>query len=155
MTTTFDKKETSITHTYIFNENQPGENSSPYLFTLIKGMPHIFPNGSNFPLDAPKIFWDFFNQSVAVETKNEHQIDEQIVVYPNPSNANMHVNINLKNSASHYQLRMLNCLGQVGYHEEDKTETHFEINKNKIGLGMFILQIQFGREYISKKVLFE
>lgn len=73
LTESFTKNETPITHTYIFNESQPLMSSRPYLFTLIKDMIHIYPNGTNFPLSAPKLFWEFFKQSMPVDTKDELQ----------------------------------------------------------------------------------
>lgn len=91
LTQTFIKKESNITHTYIFNEAQAGMTSKPYLFTLIKDMTHEYPNGANYPLSAPKIFWEFFKQSVVTSTNEFENRDEKINIYPNPSDGILNI----------------------------------------------------------------
>ena len=69
LTHTFDHSESQITQTYHWKESQTGGSStSPYIFTLVKNMGHQYPNGNNYPLEAAKLFWEFFKQSSIVET---------------------------------------------------------------------------------------
>jgi len=89
LTDSFTKKETPFTHTYIFRESQSAMTSSPYVFTLIKDMIHIYPNGTNFPISAPKLFWEFFKQTTVGTTIDESPNEEKLLVFPNPSNAQM------------------------------------------------------------------
>ncbi len=146
--------ETPISHTYIFNESQGGGlSASPYLFTLNKGQTHEYPNGSNYPVDAPKLFWEFFKKATVVSTKSESEITDQITLYPNPSSSQIHVGI--KTGISSFNIKIMNCLGQTVYQEEDKSDINFTIDKSKTGSGLFLLQIQLGGKIISKKILFE
>ncbi|MEO6190943.1 MAG: hypothetical protein ABIO44_11860 [Saprospiraceae bacterium] len=77
--------EIPITHTYIFNESQSGITGVPYICTFVKGMYHNYSNDVNFPLYAPKLFWDFFKQSVLVSTTTLAETDSGIYVFANPT----------------------------------------------------------------------
>lgn len=155
LTQTFDKKIGAITHTYIFNEPQTGVGARPYLFTLIKDMTHMYPNGSNFPLDAPRLFWEFFNQSVTVATSPTSQNEEWIEVYPNPSNSQIQVKIKSGEDFSPYQVSILNAFGQTVYNQSNKPGSHFTLDKFEIGTGLFYLQVQNGKSLVTRKIVFE
>jgi predicted esterase len=155
VTEAFEKFETPITHTYRFSESTTGGTSnSPYLFTLVKGMYHVYPNGSNFPLSAPEIFWDFFNRSVMVSTGNEKESEDLLNVFPNPSKESIQVSINNENGSKFYHFTLMNSLGQTIY-EGQSMDSNFTLNKNETGSGLFILQLQIGKKLINKKILFE
>lgn len=153
LTASFIKNESSLTHTYIYNEGQPFMQSRPYLFTLVKGMKHTYPNGNNFPLEAAKLFWEFFNLTSLDGTKNDKSIDELVTIYPNPSTDIVKIHINQSNKFDNYRIEILNSLGNVVLKSDNKTEFDFEINKNKIGTGTFLLQINLGNKLICKKLL--
>jgi len=155
LTESFTKNETPLTKTYIFNESQPMITSSPYLFTLVKNMIHIYPNGTNFPLDAPKLFWEFFNQSTMTNTYNEDPFNELISIYPNPSSANIRIQFHTINSIVPFQFKVLNTIGQIIHREDIKMETEFEFNKKEIGAGLFVFQFQFGNKIINKTVILQ
>ncbi|MEP7196616.1 MAG: hypothetical protein ABI851_08850 [Saprospiraceae bacterium] len=61
LTQNFTKKETSITHSYLFTKSLVGQTSKPYILTLIKGMTHKYPTGKNFPLMLQTYFGNSFN----------------------------------------------------------------------------------------------
>lgn len=88
LTQSYTKSETPITITYQFTVCRPGETCTPYRFTIIKGLTHIYPNGSNSPVDAPVIFWDFFNNPPSVTASSatrESVIDAATTIIPNPA----------------------------------------------------------------------
>jgi polyhydroxybutyrate depolymerase len=87
LTQKYTKLETSFSITYQFTECRPGENCTPYRFTLNKGLTHIYPNGNNYPVDAPNLFWDFFNNPPEVTTTSDTResiIEASTTISPNP-----------------------------------------------------------------------
>lgn len=84
----FTKLETAISKVYIWTTCKPGEKCAPYVFMLNKGQTHQFPNGINYPVDAPKILWEFYNNppkvTVATTPIRVGNNSEPIKVYPNP-----------------------------------------------------------------------
>lgn len=116
-------------------------------------MKHTYPNGNNFPLEAAKLFWEFFNLTSLDGTKNDKSIDELVTIYPNPSTDIVKIHINQSNKFDNYRIEILNSLGNVVLKSDNKTEFDFEINKNKIGTGTFLLQINLGNKLICKKLL--
>jgi predicted esterase len=88
LTSTFIKTETAISKTYTFSECRPGETCAPYIFSINKDQRHIYPNGTNFPVDAPGLYWNFFNNppktTTSTQTK-ERIIEASTMIMPNPS----------------------------------------------------------------------
>ncbi len=154
LTETFLKNETPITHTYIFNESQAMMNSSPYLFTLTKDMIHIYPNGTNFPLSAPKLFWEFFKQATVVATEDELQRQGWLSAFPNPSSDQIQFVIQDSKAISPYALYVTNVYGQIVFAENNKIDQTFILEKNKIGSGLFMLHIHMGNQTRSRTILF-
>lgn len=154
LTESFIENETPAVHTYIFNESQSMMNSSPYLFSLIKDMIHIYPNGTNFPLSAPKLFWEFFKQATVVATEDELQKQGWLSAFPNPSSDQIQFVIHDLNALSPYRLYVTNVYGQIVFEENHKMDPAFILEKDKIGSGLFILHIHKGSHAISKKILF-
>jgi polyhydroxybutyrate depolymerase len=152
---TFDKKIGALTHTYLFNDPQPGVNSQPYLFTLIKDMTHMYPNGTNFPLDAPRLFWEFFNQSVTVATNSTSKKNQTLEVFPNPADSKIQVRITDMDDVIPYTLRVVNSYGKTVYQTSNNTGSHLIIDKKQTGAGLFLLQIQNGNSLLTSKFIFE
>jgi poly(3-hydroxybutyrate) depolymerase len=84
----FTRLETSISKVYTWTTCRPGEKCAPYVFMLNKGQTHQFPNGTNHPIDAPKILWEFYNNPPQVSLSTYTKVSpysDQIKVYPNPA----------------------------------------------------------------------
>lgn len=48
---------------FIFDQPTDGTAGAPlYSFTIVEGMAHVYPNGTNFPVKGAELFWDFFEQ---------------------------------------------------------------------------------------------
>ena len=88
LTSKYTKTETAISKTYTFSECRPGETCAPYVFSINKDQRHIYPSGSNYPLDAPRLYWDFFNnppQTTTASDTRESLIETSTKVFPNPA----------------------------------------------------------------------
>ncbi|MBK9726921.1 MAG: T9SS type A sorting domain-containing protein [Saprospiraceae bacterium] len=154
LTQIFTKIETPITHTYKFTESASGELSKPYIFTLVKGMTHEFPNGTNSPIDGPKLFWEFFQSSVLVNTKSNNQDAFKIQIYPNPANESMKVQFYENNLPKEIRLQLFNSLGQLVYSKKQLSTQKLELQKSKFGTGLFILRIEGDHKVITKQIVF-
>lgn len=155
LTQTFKHNETPITQTYIFNESQSGGTSkSPYLFTLVKNLRHQYPNGTNHPLEAAKLFWEFFNQSTIVPTQELTSKIPSVSAFPNPSIDKIYFQIEKSDLLFPYKLRVFNSYGQLIYQEMDKKEPNFILEKKSIGTGFFIVNLQYERAQYNLKIVF-
>ncbi len=156
LTQNFIFNETALSHTYVFNESQSGGlSNSPFLFTLNKGQTHQFPNGTNYPVDAPRVFWEFFKQSVTVATENKIHTKEQIEIYPNPSTDKIYLSIQNTHAAVPYQMTVMNAYGQVVFKQDKIVEHEYVLDKSRLGSGLFLIQIQKDNKTINRKILFE
>lgn len=147
LTQTFIKKESNITHTYIFNEAQAGMTSKPYLFTLIKDMTHEYPNGANYPLSAPKIFWEFFKQSVATGTNEFGNRDAKINIYPNPSDGIFNI------EAANVKVERLTIYNSQGIKVEklDPLASFEKIDLSSYPNGIYFIQFKNANGYYTRK----
>ncbi len=147
LTQTFIKKESNITHTYIFNEAQAGMTSKPYLFTLIKDMTHEYPNGANYPLSAPKIFWEFFRQSVVTGTEGIGNLNEQILIYPNPSDGK----VNIKAGYSKIEAIDICNFQGINIKRFDPGSTNNQLNLSTFPEGIYFIHIKTSKGNVTKK----
>jgi polyhydroxybutyrate depolymerase len=155
LTSNFTFVESTYSHTYIFDESQNGgKSSSPYIFTLNKGQTHEFPNGTNFPVDAPKLFWDFFNNSLPVSTEAEWKEEELVELYPNPSNDFVNLVIKNNQEASKYKIRVMNSFGQIVFEETKNQTSEIKLRKEKFGSGFYFVQVESGNKRDIKKLIF-
>lgn len=56
----YAQMETPKTVTYLWTTPLPGATARQFSFTLVKGLGHAYPNGSNHAVSAPEAFWNFF-----------------------------------------------------------------------------------------------
>ncbi|MBK8955053.1 MAG: hypothetical protein IPM34_05790 [Saprospiraceae bacterium] len=147
LTQDFKKTETAITKTYDFSQDQPGENSQLYRFTIAKGMYHVYPNGNNYPFEAAKIFWEFFKNSVLVDanpiapSKTSFSFD----VFPNPLKGPLHIRLN--KSASHLNWTLKDAFGKtLTFGEAHQTkELIIEHTESLQGICILVILTEYGR----------
>lgn len=147
LTQNYNETETTITKTYDFSQSQVGENQSRYLFTIINGMYHVYPNGKNHPLEAAKIFWEFFKNSVLVDadpiapSKTSFSFD----VFPNPLKGPLHVRLN--KSVSQVNWTLMDAFGRtLTFGEAHQTkELKIEHTESLQGICILVIQTEYGR----------
>jgi polyhydroxybutyrate depolymerase len=83
----YTRTEVGRTITYIFRTPAvPSDSSAEFRFTLINNMFHVYPNGSNVPIMAADIFWDFFsNYSIPLSAGLSPSSPALVSIYPNPA----------------------------------------------------------------------
>ena len=148
----FIKNERDSIHTYQFLNNLPGEISKPYIFSLIKDMTHEYPNGINYPLSAPKIFWEFFKRSVTVNTTQPATPSNEILAIPNPSNDFIEFSIPTYNQS--YQWNLYDAYGRLRMKGNQTPDESFKCRKSDLGTGLYIFQADLGNRLLSKKIIF-
>lgn len=142
LTNAFQKIENTNIKTYIFNECQPGEVCAPYLFSLIRDLTHQYPNGRNHPIDAPALFWQFFNNPPATVTGTDQQQTEQtlkIVAFPNPSTDKIELSI-INSKSDKFVAAIFNAYGQKLFTLES-SDGRFNIDKSQCGEGLFVVYL--------------
>jgi polyhydroxybutyrate depolymerase len=156
LTSEFVYSETPTTHTYLFNKSvNGGISSSPYVFTLVKNMFHVYPNGTNNPLVAAKLYWEFFKQYAVVGTRDEAQNAKSIIAFPNPSTDQIHIYNQSAHSGLPFNLKVLNSYGQLVWSLNHITSSEFVLRKSQLGTGLFLLQVQQGNSIYYEKIVFE
>ncbi|MBK8644384.1 MAG: T9SS type A sorting domain-containing protein [Saprospiraceae bacterium] len=148
----FIKTEKDSSHTYQFLNNLPGEISKPYIFTLLKGMTHQYPNGDNYPLSAPRLFWEFFKRSVAVSTKQVVTSSNEILALPNPSNDL--IEISIPEHHGNYHWNLYDTQGNLRLKGNQAKGESVQIKKSELGTGLYLFRIDLGNSALSRKIIF-
>ncbi|MBK9715998.1 MAG: T9SS type A sorting domain-containing protein [Saprospiraceae bacterium] len=153
VTQNFTKFETAITHTYEFKENNSADTGQLYRFTLVKDMFHVYPNGMNFRLEAAKLFWEFFKNSVTVNTEHPRNISNEILAIPNPSNDLIELSIPANDKS--YQWSVFDAYGRLRMNGNQISGERVQCRKSDLGTGMYIFQVRLGDKVISQKIIFQ
>ncbi len=149
----FIKDSTPLTKTYLYNVCLPGISCKPFLFTIIKGLYHQYPNGVNHPVNAPVIFWQFFNNppDVIISTRDPEPHENAIQCFPNPASDQMHVVI--ENFSRKAELTLYDNLG-AKILQRTIGQDRFDLRKSETGAGIFLLQVESGGRIYSKRICF-
>jgi len=151
----FTKSSTLGTLTYRYSTPSSAEVPSSFVFTLIKGMEHVYPIGSNFPINATDLFWDFFNLSIPSKSEDQLLDNLDIKIYPNPSNDFVNVEINGIDNAKIDQIDVFNSLRNCIYTYIDLEQNTLLLDKNDIGKGLFVLTVSISGKKIVRKILLQ
>ncbi len=151
MSNTYTRTATENSKTYTFQTPLPGGSPGRFVFTLIKNMEHIYPNGVNFPISATNYIWEFFNQTIVSSVKNESQDQSGVHIFPNPSAHQIFIKAGIKGFGVH----VYDLSGKLVYQQKDVPTDEYLLNKTDIGTGNFILKISTSSETVVKKIIFE
>jgi polyhydroxybutyrate depolymerase len=109
LTQDYTRDSSALFMTYKFNTPADTVQSNEFRFTLIKGMGHVYPNGTNVPFVAANVFWDFFSQYALPVTSVEGiPVPTDLSFYPNPAKDYIIVN-----GESEATLFIYSMLGQL------------------------------------------
>lgn len=153
LTNNYKKIVTDSSHVYIWTECRPGENCAPYVFSLNKNQTHEYPNGNNYFLDAPKLFWDFFNNPPPVthSSYSEQEFYSSVSgVYPNPFNSTFTVYSGLDFDKK-WSLNIRDISGNLIMKQKDIHGPEIELNLENNQSGVYIVEIinQFGSKFFK------
>lgn len=131
LTGVYTKDSTPLTLTYVFKTPDAPEPTTEFRFTLINGMGHMYPNGTNFPLNATNTFWDFFLRfSGPVSSVADNPETNRTVVYPNP--AGEYITVNAQDGELTLTIR--NLLGQTVFEAKGMNGTRMHLPALASGL---------------------
>lgn len=143
LTNNFKKVETDSSHVYIWSECRPGENCAPYIFSLNKNQTHEYPNGINYYLDAPKLFWDFFNNPPSIthsSASDDEYYPSVLEVYPNPFNSTITIYSGLDFN-NRWNLNVRDFSGKIVLKQKNINGPEIELNLENYNSGVYIVEI--------------
>ena len=155
LTTNYEKFEAGFNKTYIWRECRPGEVCAPYLFSINKGQTHQFPNGMNFPFDAPRQFWNFFNNppETIMTLQAENEVWASFVrIMPNPASENVLISIGLMPGQT-WDLVVTDLHGKNIASFNRLSESEQEISVDQWAAGVYMINITQGKQNITKKMV--
>lgn len=152
VTQNFTKFETTITHSYDFKESISGDTGQLYRFTLVNDMFHVYPNGMNFRLEAAKLFWEFFKNSVIVKNIDHSNQLLRITAYPNPSSDHISLNFSFQQSSAEWNV--YNSSGQSCKSGRCENGKEIILNKSDFGVGLFIIKVNTKNGIQMQKIIF-
>jgi para-nitrobenzyl esterase len=140
----------------------------PTVLVTVPGGGHtdIYPGPTVLPANFPANFvtWmgkmtTFMQRLVCGTTPLlvENVENQEIKIYPNPSNDNMTVELSKNTEGGHYDLTVLDALGRAVYSMKNQTNNTLILQKKDIGTGLFFVRLNFsdGAKPVLKKVIFE
>jgi len=144
LTDTYKKIESNNNKTYIWSECKPGVTCAPYLFSINKGQSHEYPNGINYPFNAPTLFWDFFNQppktSIVTSVESNSKVFEPNI-FPNPASDKISV-INNFGSGINWTIEIMDMNNKI-IQKSDIQEIDFaNIDITHLSRGLYFIKIQ-------------
>ncbi len=121
------------TRSYVFNTPIPGAEPVTFIFTLIKGAQHVYPNGKLHELMMADIHWEFFKTlrlPASLATSVEEEQLQNPFVYPNPASDY----ITVGELPVHAQtVSVLNALGQIVLQLPNKDATTLDVRSLENG----------------------
>ncbi|MCI1266786.1 MAG: T9SS type A sorting domain-containing protein [Saprospiraceae bacterium] len=135
LTNIFTKDSNAVSINYDFKESLPNDEAGFYRFTIVKGMKHVYPNGSNYPVDVTPLHWAFFKnykKLLAIKTVLK---SEPLKLYPNP--AQDEIIIDTENKI--YSCEIFDILGKAMLTYNNLSQNTIDISS--IPTGAYLLKI--------------
>jgi hypothetical protein len=145
----FTKDSTAVSLSYTFTTPLPNEAPTFFRFTLAKGLGHVYPNGSNYPVRIASVYWQFFkNFRKSTGTFYTKKIDA-FEISPNPVQDEITLAIDSKIKL----VEVYNALGQLVLLINSPVSK--TINLSSLPSNYYILKIVTNDGTISSKFLKE
>ncbi len=150
----YTKTEGIWTKSYLFNQCQQGSNCAPFVFTLVKDMTHEYANGVNHAVNAPQLFWDFFNTPPQINTAsaNSFVLHPQVSCFPNPSNSE--IKIQFGNVGESVNVKLFATDGRLVMHK-GSVQNELTLHRSDYGKGVFFLHVETESKKSVVKLMFE
>ncbi|WP_324679125.1 FG-GAP-like repeat-containing protein [Hymenobacter sp. GOD-10R] len=81
------------------------------------------------------------------------RLSEQVSLYPNPAHASVHVQLPIELTQQHYQVQILNSLGQVVLQQPLSTQQELEVQVDSLPVGVYNLRIIIKQGLITKRLV--
>jgi polyhydroxybutyrate depolymerase len=145
----------SMVFTYTFTKPKSNTQKNYYYYSFMKGLDHIYPNGVNYPISNPVIFWEFFKQAVATTPTDNLVIPAaQVKSYPNPSHDMVTIELPLSWRNKPGRVEVYNALGEKQVIKKmDVFGPVLTLNKSELGPGVYFAVISNGFEKAVTKII--
>ncbi len=142
------KDSTAIAITWVFNTPaNPNMPFTQYSYTVLKGLEHEYPNGSNYPIAAADYLWAFFNRhSLAGVDPVERAGPSRASVFPNPANDYFVIE-----GTGEAYVTIRSILGNVVF--ERKEMLGEAIAVRGIPAGVYLVDVVSGREHSTQTIV--
>ena len=150
LTADYQTVETERVKTYQFSTSINGQVSAPYWFSIVDEMVHQYPNGDNFPMSCPKLFWEFFKNTVATTSIQDERPFDFCKIYPNP--AKNQLTIQLDQGGGTTVVSIFSLTGQVLIQEPENHSDLFQLDISTLPTGTYLLKIANEKNTMVSKV---
>ncbi|MFZ1705884.1 MAG: T9SS type A sorting domain-containing protein [Saprospiraceae bacterium] len=155
LTNKYIKTETATSKMYVFSECVVGQDCAPYVLVVNKGQEHQFPNGLNYPLDGPRIYWNFFNNppktTMATHIENQYN-EDKVHLFPNPSFDKVTIEVALPEGEK-WSFSILDIHGKMIYREATMKLPKTEILVGDFPKGIYQICVQHSSFFTAKKFI--
>lgn len=149
----YQLNKTNITYTYIYDQPNANSQKNYLYYTFIKDMEHVFPNGINYPLSAPVLYWEFFKQASTISTPVQSlQIKSDLQLFPNPANTVLNFKPNDIQIHSNGIVLIYDFLGKIQLRTRVTADLS-QINISSLSPGIYKLQIPTKEGIILKSFI--
>lgn len=143
---TYKKSSDSLTLNYRYSSPLPGEKPGLLIHTLIKGMGHQYPNGSNFEgFRSAPMLWEFFKQ-FSKRTTSLDNTDKKMECYPNPFYSSVEINF----YTSIQSIEIYDLSGIKYYSDQSVMTNVIDLSKLPPQLYIFKFYLSNGKTHITK-----
>jgi len=155
LTQNYRKIETAINKTYIWSECRPGVDCAPYLFTINKGQTHQYPNGNNYPMDGPKLFWEFFNnppQTTMASGIKDEKSPTGVILSPNPVSDILRIFTNMGDDMP-WSLKISDMQGRIVRQVSGISGSEKELDVRDLSVGVYNVTISNTSVTVNRRLV--
>jgi polyhydroxybutyrate depolymerase len=147
LTESFTKDSTALSLTYLFNTPATvGLPSTQFSYTLLNDMTHEYPNGTNYPVTAANVFWQFFSRFTGLLSIDATvSSSDQVTLYPNPASSSLVVM-----GDGEFTLTLRTVLGEEVFTTTGAAGQRIALPT--LASGMYIADISTGRKHTATTI---
>jgi polyhydroxybutyrate depolymerase len=153
LTNTYRIVESPINKTFVYDKCVSGQSCAPFLFTINKNQTHEFPNGLNYPFDAPKFLWAFFNNNLT-SSINEQNVTslKNAKCYPNPASLSSIIDPQWR-QANAWSLQVIDLIGHTAMEVHDINTPEYEMSTSHLMSGVYVILVKSREGLKSVKLI--
>jgi polyhydroxybutyrate depolymerase len=147
LTYDYTRSESENTMTWRYATPASAEPASEFSITLIKGLEHQYPNGTNHPTVAANAFWNFFQRfTLTSRVDDATAADAAVRIYPNPARTEVTV------EGSDAQLIVIrNLLGEKML--EQKVDGRTTVPLDGLAAGHYLIELGSDRPTTTRSLV--